>query len=56
VVRDPDVTWWITAELRDVRRDLQMSLGLSPPRSQMGVVIPLPAAHQLKLPMPIRIY
>jgi hypothetical protein len=38
-MRDPDVTRWTTAELRDVRRDLAMSLGLSPPSSPMGVVI-----------------
>jgi hypothetical protein len=38
-MRDPDVTRWTTTELRDVRRDLQMSLGLSPPYSPMGIVI-----------------
>lgn len=38
-MRDPDVTRWTTAELRDLRRDLAMSLGLSPPYSPMGVVI-----------------
>ena len=38
-MRDPDVTRWTTAELRDLRRDLAMSLGLSPPYSPMSVVI-----------------
>ena len=38
-MRDPDVVRWTTAELRDVRRDLTMSLGLAPPSSPMGVVI-----------------
>jgi hypothetical protein len=38
-MRDPDVTRWTTAELRDLRRDLAMSLGLAPPSSPMGIVI-----------------
>ena len=38
-MRDPDVTRWTTAELRALRRDLMMSLGLAPPSSPMGVVI-----------------
>jgi hypothetical protein len=38
-MRDPDVTRWTTAELRDLRRDLTMSLGLSPPHSPMGAAI-----------------
>jgi hypothetical protein len=38
-MRDPDVVRWTTAELRDVRRDLTMSLWLDPPSSPMGVVI-----------------
>ncbi len=35
----PDAARATAAELRDVRRDLAMSLGLSPPYSPMGVVI-----------------
>jgi len=38
-MRDPDVVRWTTAELRDFRRDLAMSLGLVPPSSPMGIVI-----------------
>ena len=38
-MRDPDAARWTAAELRDLRRDLAMSLGLSPPHSPMGVVI-----------------
>jgi hypothetical protein len=38
-MRDPDVARWTTAELRDLRRDLAMSLGLAPPSSPMGIVI-----------------
>ena len=38
-MRDPDVARWTAAELRDLRRDLAMSLGLAPPASPMGIVI-----------------
>ena len=38
-MRDPDFARWTAAELQDVRRDLAMSLRLSPPHSPMGVVI-----------------
>jgi hypothetical protein len=38
-MRDPDVARWTAAELRDLRRDLAMSLGLAPPSSPMGIVI-----------------
>ena len=38
-MRDPDGVRWATAELRDLKRDLQLSLGLAPPSSPMGVVI-----------------
>jgi hypothetical protein len=38
-MRDPDVSRWTAVELRDVRRDLAMSLALVPPSSPMGAVI-----------------
>ena len=38
-MRDPDAARATAAGLRDVRRDLAISLGLSPPYSPMGVVI-----------------
>jgi hypothetical protein len=38
-MRDPDIARWTSAELRDVRRDLAITLGLSPPYSPMRVVI-----------------
>jgi hypothetical protein len=39
-MRDPDVVQWTTAQLQNTRRELAMSLGLTPPASQAGVVIP----------------
>jgi hypothetical protein len=38
-MRDPDITRWTTADLRDLRRDLATSLPLSPPGTPMGVAI-----------------
>ncbi|MGH3201496.1 MAG: hypothetical protein ACRDP5_05505 [Streptosporangiaceae bacterium] len=38
-MRDPDPARWTAAELHAVRRDLAISLGLSPPYSPMGIVI-----------------